>query len=145
MKNKTISTLILFFILFFSLFGYSQKIKSDGYTCIIKDVTKETLRTCGTTNIVYKGLIVVKSKSNLKGTYPFYFAGMGNSISLLTIKNTENKPISPTLLFDELKREFYFKNESQQRVFIADEKTENEIILEGMIIWLKIKDVETGK
>ena len=119
----------------------AQKLKKDGYTCILKEVSKETLRTCGDANTVYKGTIIVKSKDELAGTYPFYFSGMGSNISMLQLKNPENKLLSPTLLFEELKREFYYNKDKpdQQKVFVADEKTDNEVILEGMMFWLKVK------
>ena len=95
-------------------------------------------------NNVFKGIINVKTKSDLKGVYHFYFAGMGNNISVLTIKNKENSPLSPTLLYDELSREFYYNKgkANEQKIFISDEKTDNEVILEGMIFWLKIKSIE---
>ncbi len=137
--------------LFFSTFlvlsthGYSQKIKKDGFTCSIKVLYKENLRTCGDVKIVYKGIIKVKSKSDLKGEYPFYFADMGNNISIFAVKNSENKILGPTLSFDVLKQEFYYKRgkKDEKKLILADEKTEGEIILEGMIFWLKLKTEKT--
>ncbi len=135
---------LLFFLSFFSLNNYCQKIKSGQFTCKIKEIHKENIRTCGNVNIVFKGLIDVKTKSELKGVYPFYFASMGNNISVLTIKNKENSPLSPTLLYYELSREFYFNKgkDNQQKIFVSDEKNDNEVILEGMLFWLKIKKEE---
>ena len=144
MLNKTRIIIILAVLIISSLNLFSQKIKSDGFNCSIKEVHKENLRTCGDVNIVFKGIINVKTKSDLKGVYHFYFAGMGNNISVLTIKNKENSPLSPTLLYDELSREFYYNKgkANEQKIFISDEKTDNEVILEGMIFWLKIKSIE---
>lgn len=139
-KVKPIA-LIFFFVISLHNLAYSQKLKSDGYACTLKEITKETLRTCGDANTVYKGTIIVKSKDKLAGTYPFYFSGMGKNISMLQLKNPEGKLLSPTLLFDELKREFYYNKDKpdQQKIFVADEKTDNEVILEGMMLCLKIK------
>ena len=144
MLNKTRIIIILAVLIISSLNLFSQKIKSDGFTCTLKEIHKENLRTCGNTNVVFKGIINVKSKSDLKGSYPFYFAGMGNNISVLTVKNNENNALAPTLLFDELKREFYYNKDkpNQQKLIVADDKTDNEVILEGMIFWLKIKSQE---
>ena len=137
-------SLFLISLLFLNFSVFSQKIKKDGYTCTLKEVSKETLRTCGESNTVYKGTIIVKSKDELAGTYPFYFSGMGKNITMLQLKNPENKLLSPTLLFDELKREFYYNKDKpdQQKIFVADEKTDNEVILEGMMFWLKVKSSE---
>lgn len=135
---------LLLFLFFFSTNNYCQKIKREKFTCSIKEIHKENLRTCGDVKLVFKGVINVKSKSDLKGEYPFYFASMGDNISILTLKNNENKALSPTLQFDELKREFYYNKgkEDQQKIFVSDDKNDNEVILEGMIFWLKIKSIE---
>ena len=136
---------LLFFIIALSFLANisaeAQKLKKDGYTCTLKDITKEVLSTCGDKNTVFKGTIIVKSKDELAGTYPFYFSGMGSFNSMLQLKNEDNKLLGPTLLFDELKREFYYNKgkTDQQKVFVSDEKTDNEVILEGMIFWLKVK------
>ncbi len=148
MKNQLLSKIfILSCFLLFTFYGYSQKLKSDGFTCSIKEITKEILRTCGNNNIIFKGIIIVKSKTELSGTYPFYFANMGNNTSLFTVKNSNNDPLSPTLLFDDLSREFIYNKgkENQQKILISDEKTESEIILEGMVFWLKVKKQLSGK
>lgn len=143
-KSKLKIINLLFYSLLFSYNNYSQKIESDGFKCSFKEIHTENLRTCSEVNTIFKGIIIVKSKNELNGSYPFYFASMGDNKSILTLKNNENKDLSPTLLFDELKREFYYDKgeKNEQKIFIADEKTEKEVILEGMIFWLRIKSSE---
>lgn len=139
--NSKILTTFIFFLLFLG-YGYSQKLKTEDGVCRIKEIKKETLRTCGSNNVIYKGIIEIKSKTEYNGEHPFYFAEMGNNTSVFTVKDKNNNPLSPTLLFDDLSREFIYNKgkEDQQKISVSDDKTENEVILEGMVFWLKIKN-----
>ena len=53
MINITRTIIISAALFISSLNLFSQKIKSDGFTCTLKEIHKENLRTCGNTNVVF--------------------------------------------------------------------------------------------
>jgi hypothetical protein len=108
----------------------------------IRNFTKEEMRTCGQKNDIYTGLVKIKSKTTLNGEFPFYFAGMDGSNYVLTIKDKDNKPIEPSLLYNEIEMTYFYNKgkESEKTEKITSDKPIEEIIIDGVRFWLSVKE-----
>jgi hypothetical protein len=139
-----------FFLGIVFVFGFcailnAQKLNQNGFRIKYVEIHKETMNNCGESYTVYKGTIKVNSKTGLKGIFSFYFAEMGNNLSLFTVKGNDNKILSPTIKFDQLKRDLSINNgnPNEIKIFVDDEKTDQQVILEAMLLWLKNKGTES--
>ena len=134
---KTKFTLI--FLLLF-LAGFSQKIKSEVFEVSFKKFEKKEIDFFGKKQFVYTGIIKVKSKDFQKGLYRFYLPIMDGEISHLTIRDAEDKILQPRLYYDKEKTSFKFyqgtEKESSEKV--KSDASTKELILSGMLIWLKL-------
>ena len=136
---STLFTLIL--LTTFANTGFSQKLKSDGYKISFKSFETQMMGFHSKKRAKYSGTLKVNSKDSQKGRYQFSFLELGDKIILLGFKNSQNTVLSPTLTFDKESNTFtyYRKTDREGKEKIKDDLSIEEIVLSGMLIWLKIK------
>ena len=88
---STLFTLIL--LTTFANTGFSQKLKSGGYKISLKSFETQMLGFHSKKLAKYSGMLKVKSKDSLKGTYQFSFLELGDKISLLGFKRSEERRV----------------------------------------------------
>ena len=121
--------------------GFSQKLKSDGFKLSFKSFEKREMGFCGKKKEIYAGIVKVKSKDSLKGVYRFYFPKIDDKINILTILDNQKKVLKPRLYFDEEIKTFvyYQGTDKEGKEKLSDDISVEEIVLSGMLIWLRIK------
>lgn len=134
------STLTLTLLITLSTIGFGQKLKSDGFEVTIKFFEKQEMNFFGKKQEIYVGIVKVKSKDSQKGEYRFYFPKMDGKFSHLTIRNSQDQILEPRLYYDEENKSFKYHHGTEQEASdkILSDKSIEEIILSGALIWLKI-------
>lgn len=136
------SAFILALTAIFTIPAYCQKIQSEGYSVMMKEFAQgESSVVCGPKKASFGGIIKVKSKDNLKGTYYFSMVSLNDKEFILTFKNEKKSLVNPMLVFKKESNSFqYIKDKTvQDEVTVGPEKSMEELVLEGMLLWLKVK------
>jgi hypothetical protein len=133
--------LALALLLAICTFSFGQKLKADKVTVSFKSFEKQEVEFFGKTQEIYFGIINVKSKDSQKGDYRVYFPKMDGQFSHLTIRNMEDKILDPRLYYDKENNSFktFIGTDKESNDKILSNKTTEEIMLSGVLIWLKIE------
>lgn len=134
------SILALSLLITLSTIGFGQKLKSDGFEISIKSIEKQETDFFGKKQEIYVGIVKVKSKDSQKGEYRFYFPKMDGKFSHLTIRNSQDQILEPRLYYDEENKSFKYHEgtDKEAKEKVLSDKSIEEIILSGALIWLKI-------
>ena len=142
---KTIFTLILVVAGVSS--GFGQKLKSDGFQIILNslapggdEIIFKGSENYKSTDEKYFGDISVKSKDDQKGNYNITFTKRQDKLSPLVIKNAEYLDLEPTLYYEASSKSFIYNQgmASEAKALVTSDKSIEDIVLSGMLIWLKV-------
>lgn len=127
-------------LLSFNQFAFSQKIKSDGYKVTLVKIEKFELKFMGEIQTGYAGTIIVKSKDSQQGTYTFYLPQLDSKFSHIAFKDVNGQLALPRIYYDEDTKTFSFHEGTDKAGSekVKSDKTVEDLVLSGAIIWLKI-------
>jgi hypothetical protein len=120
----------------------SQTLEANGFKVSIKEYAEgETAVVCGPKKPAYGAIILVKSKDKLKGTYYISMLFMTETQNIFTVKDKDQSLVNPMLVYNKETSTFqYTKNDVLiDEVAIDMKKPMDEQLLDGMILWLKVK------
>ncbi len=137
---KTALTVLLCISL--SYLGMSQQLEFDNYTVILKSFETRTITLSGNPpRDFYEGTIQVRQNGSHKEFYRFRFPKSTKNTALLIFKTQMNKPLNPFLTYDKTAKDFSYSPENDPNIMYREKSLSNtnekEIILSGMIAWLK--------
>ena len=140
MTIKKIFFGVLLFMLT-SLSAFGQTLKSDGWEISIDKFEVQQVDFFGKKQTIYVGTLKVKKGKKKYVNYRFYLPEMDGKLSHLTIRDESDKILEPRLYFNEADKSFTFNkgtDKENKEVALKNGNTKD-LILSGMLIWLKQK------
>lgn len=141
---KTLRTLLLLlFVTSGTNSALCQELKLDGYKIIIKSFETRLTGMHSKKYALHSGMLKVKTKDGQKGNYLLTFMELGDEVTLLSFRNEQNQGLAPKLIYNKAEKEFKYGNatveeKEKERQLLDGNKSPEEIVLVGMLIWLKL-------
>lgn len=144
LKNKPMASKIflgLFFLALSSLSAFGQKLKSDGWEISIENYEVTKMELFGKTQTIHSGILKVKDSEGKTTEYRYYFPEANGKLSHLTIRDMRDNVLEPRLYYKEEDHTFtcHQGTEKETTEEAAKHKNVKDLILSGMLIWLKQK------